>query len=148
MLGALIGAASSIVGSLLASKSRKKASAREYARQKEFAQNSLSWKAQDAEKAGISKLYALGANTTAYAPQSVGGSDHGISQAGQDIGRAIEATQSSPQRERKMAHQLAQTQLAGLELDNDLKRAKLASATRLATQPGTPPAINPSFLRS
>lgn len=142
MLGALIGAGSSILGSVMGSRSQKKAGAREYARQKEFAQNAITWKAQDAEKAGISKLYALGANTASYAPQSVGGTDYGISQAGQSIGRAIEATQSSPQRQQKMAHQLAQTQLTGLELDNDLKRAKLASATRLATQPGTPPAHN------
>jgi hypothetical protein len=142
MLGSLIGAGSSIIGGILGRKNAKKQSQREYERQKEFAQHGIRWKAADAEAAGISKLYALGANTTSYSPQSVGGSDYGISQAGQNIGRAIEATQSGSQRQQKMAHQLAQVQLQGLELDNDIKRAKLASATRLAAQPGTPPAHN------
>lgn len=142
VLGSLLSAGTSILGSVLGGRSKKKASRREYERQKEFAQHGIRWKAEDAEAAGISKLHALGANTTSYAPQSVGGTDYGISKAGQDIGRAVEATQSTPQRQQKMAGDLAATQLEGLKIDNDIKRAELASRLRTRTQPGTPPAMN------
>jgi len=135
MLGALIGAGSSLLGGFLAGKARKK----EYKRQVQFAQNGIQWKAADAEKAGISKYYALGANTASYAPQSVGGDSSGVASAGAELGRAVAATQTQDQRQGGIAHSLAKTQLEGLQIDNDIKRAELASRLRVASQPGTPP---------
>lgn len=41
-----------------------------YNAQKEFAQNSIQWKTQDAKNAGIHPLYALGNNATSYTPSS------------------------------------------------------------------------------
>ena len=92
MLSALIGAGASLASSLFKTssdkKSAKKAAAQNYAQQKEFAQNSIRWKKEDAERAGIHPLYALGANTNSFAPTSVGTSSDfsGLAQAGQDIG--------------------------------------------------------------
>lgn len=144
MLGSIIGAGASLLGGFLGRKNQRKDNEREYQRQKEFAQHGIRWKAADAQAAGISKLYALGANTTSYAPQSVGGSDHGISSAGQNIGRAVSATQSGNQRQGKIANDIQRAQLAGLEIDNNIKRTELASRLRTTNQPGNPPA-HPSF---
>lgn len=138
MLGALIGAGSSLLGGLFNSSAQKK----QMALQKEFAQKGIQWRAEDAEKAGISKLYALGANTASYSPVSVGGGvGDALSTAGQNIGRAVDATASPAARAGHLATEIAQTQLDGLKIDNDIKRADLLSRSNLRSQPGQPPAI-------
>jgi len=139
MIGPLIAAGASLIGGMLANKANKKAAAREYEQQKEFAQSGIQWKVQDAEKAGIHPLYALGANTTSYAPQSVGGSDFSfLADAGQNIGRAIDSTRSNPEKANALALTASKIQLEGLQLDNDIKRAQLASAMALARQGSAP----------
>lgn len=137
MLGALIGAGASLAGAAI----NKSNAEKQTALQKQFAQNTIQWKAADAEKAGISKLYALGANTTSYAPVSVGGIGGGVADAGQNIGRAISATQSPLGRAGVLATEIAQTQLEGLKVDNDIKREELLSKLATRTQAGQPPAI-------
>lgn len=104
MLGALISAGSSLLGGLLSGNRQDETNrlalqdkAMDRAQQKEFAQNTIQWKSEDAKKAGINPYYALGASTTSYAPTAVGlGSDGGIgkglSDSSQDIGRAVQAT--------------------------------------------------------
>lgn len=136
MLGELLSLGGSILGNVFANKAKEK----EYKQQKEFAQSGIQWKVQDAEKAGIHPLYALGANTVSYSPQSVGGGDYSyMADAGQNIGRAIDATRSNPARGAATA--LTAVQLEGLQLDNDIKRAQLNSALSLARQPGTGPGL-------
>lgn len=134
MLGSIIGAGASILGGILGNRSAKKQAEQQYQHQKEFAQSGIQWKVADAEKAGIHPLYALGAQTTSYQPTSVGGTDFGLPEAGQNIGRAINATRSSP--EQRAAIALTSAQIEGVQLDNDLKRAQLASSLALATQNG------------
>lgn len=144
MIGALIGAGASLIGGMLGQKSQEKQQAQNIALQKEFAKKAIQWKAADAEKAGISKLYALGANTVSYTPNSIGGSPlgEGIASAGQDIGRAMAAGQSNTSRTASLALAAAKTQLEGLQLDNDIKRVSLASKIATTNQPGTAPGIN------
>lgn len=138
MLGKLIGAGTSLIGGLLNRDAQKE----QMKLQKTFAQKGIQWKAADAEKAGISKLYALGANTTAYSPVSVGGGmGDALQSAGQNIGRAIDATASPLGRAGHLATELAETQLEGAKIDNDIKRADLLSRSITRNQPGTPPAI-------
>lgn len=148
MLGALLGAAGSLASTFLNNKSQEKANARAEAQnqqnialQKEFAQSGIQWKVQDAEKAGVHPLFALGAQTNSFAPSAVGGgaSDFsGLADAGQNIGRAIDATRSTPAS--ALALQLGKIQLEGAQLDNDLKRTQLASAiaTNMPSHPGLP----------
>lgn len=138
MLGALIGAGASLAGGLF-----NKSNAEKQAKlQEKFAKNAIQWKAEDAKAAGISKLYALGANTTSYAPVSVGGGvGDAISTAGQNIGRAVDATASPAARGGHLATELAATQLEGLKIDNDIKRADLLSRAVTRNQPGQPPAL-------
>lgn len=138
MLGALIGAGASLAGGLLNRNSQKD----QANLQKKFAQQGIQWRAADAEKAGISKLYALGANTTSYSPVSVGGGlGDALSTAGQNIGRAVDATAGPAGRAGQLATEIATTQLEGLKIDNDIKRANLLSSMAQRGQPGTGPAI-------
>lgn len=142
MLGALIGAGATLAGGFLNSRSAEKNAEKQAALQREFAQKGIQWRAADAEKAGISKLYALGANTASYSPVSVGGGiGDALSTAGQNIGRSIDATASPAGRGGRMATEIAATQLEGLKIDNDIKRADLLSRTVTANQPGQPPAL-------
>lgn len=155
MIPALIGAAASIAGGVLGKSSADKANAvaqaqaaRNEALQREFAQQGIRWKVEDAKAAGIHPLYALGAQTTAYSPVSVGhvadnSLGQGIAAAGQDISRAVDATRTAP--ERVAARELTRLQLEGLSLDNDIKRATYASSIARLNQATNPPipAIGP-----
>lgn len=131
MLGALISAGSSILGGILGNKSKDK----EYQRQKEFAQSGIQWKVEDAKKAGIHPLYALGAGTTSYAPQSVG--DSGVSQAGADIGRAIQSQQEPRGRTSAVTATAQRLELQNAALRNELLATQIAKLK----QPGTGPGI-------
>lgn len=155
MIGPLIGAAASVASGLLNQKSQKEANKqaeqqalRQEALQKEFAQSGIQWKVQDAEKAGVHPLFALGANTTSYQPTNVGGGAADFSfigEAGQNIGRAIDATRSTPAS--ALALQATKTQIEGLQLDNELKRTQLASAVRTSAV-GAHPGLPGPFTRS
>lgn len=127
ILGSLIGGGLSLAGSLFGQSS-------EADLQKQFAKNAIQWKVKDAEKAGIHPLYALGANTVSYAPQGLGSS---LSEAGQDIGRAVGAAFDPGEKVSAGYNAAAQKlQLQNMQLQND----KLASEIRLINQPATPPA--------
>jgi len=134
---ALISAGSSILGGILGNKNAEKQQNREYERQKEFAQSGISWKVQDAKRAGIAPLAALGSNLVSYSPQSIGGGDYGVSAAGQDISRAIQSTQSSNSRTTAVTRTAAALSLERGQLENDLLRAQIAKLN----QPGTGPGI-------
>lgn len=137
MLGSILGAVGSLAGSLLGKKSADK----NIKLQKEFAQNSLQWKARDAEKAGISKVFAMGAPTTSFTPSSVGGDFSFLGDAGQNIGRAISASQT-PQGQAGAIPRAAQAvQLEGMQLDNEFKKAQIASLNKNLTQAGQPPGV-------
>lgn len=149
MLDAILGAATSLAGGLLNNKAQKESNKRAEAQalrqenlQREFAQSGIQWKVKDAEAAGVNPLFALGANTTSYQPTNVGGGASDFSflgETGQNIGRAIDATRSTPAS--AMALQLGKIQLEGAQLDNDLKRTQLASAIRtnaIGAHPGLP----------
>lgn len=138
MLGALIGAGATLAGGLL-NRSSQKDQMRE---QRKYAQNAIQWRAADAEKAGISKLYALGANTASYSPVATGGGvGDALSAAGQNIGRAVDATASPTGRAGHLATELATVQIEGAKLDNEIRRQQLLSNMVTRNQPGQPPAM-------
>lgn len=139
MLGSILGAVGSIAGGLLGNKAAKKQAQRDYQNQKEFAQNTIQWKAQDAEKAGISKVYAMGAPTASFSPSSVGSNFNFLESAGQNIGRAIQSGQSPAGKATGFDRAAQTVQLEGMQLDNDLKRTQIASLQKTWAQPGTPP---------
>ena len=131
MLGSIIGAIGGIAGGLLGNSAAKD----QMAMQKQFAQNGIRWKVEDAKRAGIHPLYALGAPTMSYSPVATG--DYGVSQASQDIGRAIDATRTAPERDDARLTALHALALERGKLENDSLRLDLASKTaRLAQQTG------------
>lgn len=134
ILGAGISAVSSLFGGKSASDAQAKANAQNIKMQKAFAQKGIQWKVNDAKKAGIHPLYALGANTVSFSPSSVGSTalGEGIANAGQNIGRAVASGLTNDE---KMSGIMAKLSIQRAELENQ----KLASEIALIRQPGTPP---------
>lgn len=138
--GGIGNAVGSIAGGLLSNAFRKDNSAElaqmNYEHQKEFAQNGIRWKVADAKAAGIHPLAALGATTTSFTPGYVGGESSGqdyswLADAGQGIGRAVEAGLSRKERADMQAKreqaadldmQTRQAQLEGVQLDNQARK--------------------------
>lgn len=89
MLGDLIGG----IGSLIGGNKQAKAVKAENDRQYDLARNTIKYRKQDAENAGIHPLYALGAPTMSSASH-VGG-DGGISEASARVGDGINKMSSS-----------------------------------------------------
>lgn len=103
--------------------------------QKEFAQTGIRMRVNDAKKAGIHPLYALGAQTSSFSPVSVGGDSFG--NAGQQFGRAIDATSSHSQRQGALGERLVTAQLARTEAEI----ANINARTALINQQGSRPAL-------
>lgn len=152
-LGPAIGAAASLAGGLLGQSSAAAArgdaerlASENIKLQKDFAQQGIRWKVNDAKLAGIHPLAALGANTMSFSPVSIsGGADmslaNSVSNMGQDISRAVNATRTSNERERAMMDTARAYQLEGLRLDNEIKRAEFQSRMQRLYGPGTNPAL-------
>lgn len=142
MLGSIIGAGASLLGGLFGSNSQKKQMQMQIAAQREFAQQGVQWRVEDAKKAGIHPLAALGAQTHAFSPIGVG-SDYTLSQgmadAGQQLGSAISAGRTKVEK----AMQTLQLQRAGLE--NKLLEVQIANAAQigLMNQPGRQATVPP-----
>lgn len=136
MIGAAIAAGASLAGSYMSHSAASDANKMqaEQARlnresQEEFARKGIQWKTQDALKAGIHPLYALGAQTHSFSPVSVGSTipDYsGISQAGQDIGRAIDSTRTATSRQGAYEKTMMDLQLQKVGLENELLASQVA----------------------
>lgn len=153
MLGSLISAGASIIGGLMGKDSADKAreqqaqhNAAQLAAQKEFAQQGLTWKIDDAFRNAdrVHPIYSMGASTPSYTPVSSNftadtSMANAMHSAGQDIGRAVNATASSSQRTTAFTDAVQKLQIEGGQLDNDLKRAQLASQVARLRQNASPP---------
>lgn len=141
---AIASAVAPLAGSYLDYEGQRKANSVNYdvgmgniALQKEFAKNGIQWKVQDAIKAGIHPLAALGANTTSFSPISVGArgpnASEGFNIAGQNISRAIlaSATEEAKElREIQLAtarEGLKKMQLENVGLLNEIEKSKSPS---------------------
>lgn len=106
-------------------------SAREYERQKEFAQMGIRWKVRDAQAAGLHPLAALGAAGAGYSPSaSIGGSAFSPTEfesgSGQNINRAMTATMDVVERVKLgMSLAMGVMDLKNAQLDNDMKQMQL-----------------------
>lgn len=69
------------VGGLMNMNNQNKLAQRQENLQREFAQNSIQWRVNDAKKAGIHPVAALGSQGISYNPSYVGGDNFGGSQA-------------------------------------------------------------------
>lgn len=151
MLGNLISAGASLLGGLFGSNSADKAresqeamNAQNIALQREFAQNGIQWKVEDAKKAGIHPIYALGGSTSSFTPVSANfatdtSMPNAIAAAGQDIGRAVNATRTSSQRVDAFSKTAQALQLENMSLQNDNLRSEIASKSARLVQQQNPP---------
>lgn len=144
--GALLGGAFKLGGGILSSITGNNSQKREYERQKEFAQNGISWRVADAEKAGIHPLVALGTNVTSYTPQSVYSNDYGLTDIGQGLSNFVQnyKTPAERARENYVKRTSDLLTLRRLELENyetqsriDYNNAQIA-AMSIKNQPGNP----------
>lgn len=131
MLGAIVSGLGSLASGLFGKSSADK----NIKLQKQFAQEGIQWKVADAKKAGIHPLAALGAQTHSFAPVSAG--DGGFAQAGQDLGRAIDATRSKPERLDAYTAETQRLTVQRMGLENELLASKIAKVK----QAGSPPAM-------
>lgn len=115
------------------------------AMQKEFAQSGIRWKVEDAARAGIHPLYAMGAQGAMASPVTVGepqspispsGADVALGNMGQDISRAIHATRTNEER----AFSILQLERAGLE--NQLLETQIYNLQHNQTGPPLPSAMD------
>ncbi len=134
--GALISGAASIAGSFIGSSSQSEANdamlanaAKDRQLQRNFAKKGIRWRVKDAQAAGIHPLYAMGASLPTYSPSGINigakRSGGGLASAGQDIGRAIAATQTQPERDLSIAraaleNRYLEAQIANLTRDNQI----------------------------
>lgn len=102
--------------------------------QKQFAQHGISWKVKDAIAAGLHPLAALGASTSSFSPVSVGSN---FGEAGQDLGRALQAQNTEKGRESGITAEMQKLQVQRMGLENQLLASKIAKEN----QPAQPPPI-------
>lgn len=137
LIGAGIGAAASLIGGKMAADSNRENAERNIAMQKEFAQQGIRWKVEDAKAAGVHPLYALGANTHSFAPVSFGSTSMGpaLASMGQDVGRAISATSTAPERLDNYSKMAQTLQLENASLQNQLLASRIARERQALNPP-------------
>ena len=133
-LGSIVSAVGSIAGGILGANSAQNVASMNYEAQKEFAQNGIRWKVEDAKRAGIHPLYALGASTQGYSPSFGYTGDYGIADAaaqfGQGYERAQQAKMTKEERDKQDVRDAIQD-MAALE-DLNQKRRMNDAQIRLA----------------
>lgn len=105
--------------------------------QREVGQNTIKWRVDDAKRAGVHPLYALGAPSTPSYPIQIG--DHtgpALQEMGQNIGGAVNRMLDSQARER---HQLDMALGAAQLSESDARKEMyLSEAARNRQQPAAP----------
>lgn len=137
MWGAIIGGAISALSAAAQHDRARKARNQEADRQREFAQMGVRWRVADARAAGLHPLFALGANTPSYQPDSV--KDVDFQQMGQDVSRAAQAAMDTEGRKNlEVAREVSRSQIArnfaeASYFDSLAARARGASGDAAAT---------------
>lgn len=143
--GNIIGSAIGAVGSLVGGALNASDASAQMEMQREFAQNGVRWKVEDAKRAGIHPLAALGAQTFSYNPVMTG--DNGVSEAmarmGQGVDRAAHAKAMAE--ERALDAELTRANIRKVNAETDFvnqqaTQSKIAVAK--AALPPPMPAVN------
>lgn len=161
MLSTLLSAGLSLAGGLLGKSSADSARDQTYnlaqqnmAMQREFAQNGIQWRVDDAKKAGIHPIYALGGPGASFSPVSASFTGdtslpNALAATGQDVSRAISATRTETDKVDAFTRTARALSLEKAGLENDILRAELASKTgrlRQAAGPPFPAAADPYLI--
>ena len=130
-IGAGISALGGLAGGLLQSDNQSRINSRNRKQAQEFAQKSIQWRVDDAKKAGIHPLYALGAQTSSPAT-AVG--DNSGAMIGQSLGKMGQALAQGLMKKKvdyesqMQSHTLKNMRLRnyGLLVDNQMKELEFA----------------------
>lgn len=118
-LGGIVSAGASLFGAKKNSDTQKQINEQNLQAQREFAQNSIQWRVNDAKKAGLHPLYALGANTTSYTPSAQASNfGDGIAQAGSALGQGIASINFQQQKNARLQNELLESQIESQKLQN------------------------------
>lgn len=109
--------------------------------QKEFAQHGIRWKIEDAARAGIHPVVAMGGQGQSFSPVSVGGVSFGdgdgigrsLMDMGQNISRSVRATATETQRQELQMNEL---RLEHMKLQNELLGSRIAAINQQSSQVG------------
>lgn len=144
MLGSIISAGAGLLGGIFGNKSAESNMQAQIDLQKEFAKNGIRWRVQDAKQAGIHPLAALGAQTHSYAPMAFQDSmGPALASAGQDIGRAIDATRTAPERAGAYVKTVQDLNVQRLGLENELLASQIAKIRSAGSPPPMPSGGSP-----
>lgn len=139
MLGSIISGIGSVVGGLLGRDATRRANEQ----QMESLRHGVQWRVEDAKRAGIHPLAALGANLQSFSPVSVGDPlGEGLARASQDIGAAVNRT--NPQKLTAFAEAAQSLTLKKMDLENTLLASQIARMNQTSA-PSTP-TINQRWL--
>lgn len=123
-LGSIVSAVGSIAGGILGANSAQNVAGMNYKAQKEFAQNGIRWKVEDAKRAGIHPLYALGASTQGYSPTAGYTGDFGISDAAAHLGQGYERAQQAKMTKEERDKQDVRDAIQDMAALEDLRQKK------------------------
>lgn len=128
LVGSLAGGAFGLIGGAINDAMQSKQDELNYQRQKEFAQNSLQWKVQDAKKAGLHPLAAIGANSSLYSPTSSAGGGLGdaLSNAGQMVSQGFQ---------NRLQEQYYKLSMQRMALENERIKAETNALNRQGQSP-------------
>lgn len=131
-IGGAIGGALGLIGAGQSQASAERLNQLNYEHQKEFAQNGIRWRVQDAKAAGLHPLAALGAQTSSYSPSAVIGDSPDYSflkDMGQGIDRAMDAKATAKERaeNEEKRNALFNEELKGKQLENQETETRIQS---------------------
>lgn len=127
----LIGAVGSLAGGLFGQRSQESAGNKNAELQRDFAQQGVRWRVEDAKAAGIHPVAALGFQGSSASPAYVGDTGAWAADAGQNIQRAYSATRTDEEKA------LAAVELRNAKLQGDfIEQQILESRARVNAQSG------------
>lgn len=143
--GPLVGGLLGLGSQKIASNATQQANEDNAALQREFAQNGIQWRVEDAKKAGLHPAFAIGANVAPASPSYVGDTSMAstVANFGQDISRAIDSTRTARDRIDSRVTALA---LEKGQLENDLLRSQIARLNSDQVGPPMPSSMSSNVI--
>lgn len=114
-------AAASALGSIMGNKEAKRNREAQY----DFAQHGVQWKVEDAQRAGVHPVYALGASTSSFSPVTSGSSDM-MASAGAQIGQGLRQSRLDRVQQELASAQIAKDHAQAMMYANEAARIKQA----------------------
>lgn len=146
IVGSLAGDVMGAISSSRSSSMDRQQRAREFAHQVDMQKNQVLYRVQDAQRAGVHPLFAMGMQPQGFSPSMPIGDSTGpyLQSMGQNIGRAVGAYMTREERDiaafdAYMQRERAATQFAQETERNDLENTLLRSQIAQLNAPGTAP---------